>query len=84
MWIRTAKERCMSEGSERATGKLAGYSLTSFASQIIHMVDHGDEEIEEHSPTTFHLCLHCSRSFESGTAADYESKVMSTETTVSV
>lgn len=47
--------------------------------QVVYMIAHGDEEIEEHSASRLHLHLACSTTLESFPAADDERKVVSSE-----
>lgn len=47
--------------------------------QVVHVVDHGDEEIEEQLATVLHLILHGAAPFEGVSCSDDESKVMSSK-----
>jgi len=48
---------------------------------IVNMIAHGNEEVEEHlCATGLHFHLHCARALEGLAAADDQCEVMSTET----
>jgi hypothetical protein len=43
------------------------------------MITHSHEQIEEHSSSLLHLCLHCATSLESASASNDEGQVVSTK-----
>lgn len=48
------------------------------------MIAHGDEQIKEQLSPNFHLHLHCSTSFEGGSAADDQGQVVCSKLRVTV
>jgi hypothetical protein len=52
--------------------------------QVIHVVDHGDEEVEEELATIFHFVLHRSAALESVSCPDNEREIVCTKLRVVV
>lgn len=60
-------------------GQFVTALVRRFARQIIHMIDHGDEEIEEELATILHLILHGATALERVARTDNEREVMRTQ-----
>jgi hypothetical protein len=52
--------------------------------ELVDVVDHGDEQVEEHAPAALHLGLHRAGALECGAAADDEGEVVRAQARVRV
>lgn len=67
-----------------ATGREEGSLAGGFAAKVVHVVDHGDEEVEEELAAGFHLVLHRAAALEGVAGADDEREVVRAELGVAV
>jgi hypothetical protein len=44
--------------------------------QVVHVVDHGNEQVEEEFATILHLVLHCATALEGVTSSDDEGEIV--------
>lgn len=75
--MRGAVDRCLAMAND-------GHLPRRLLREVVHVIDHGDEQVEEEFATVLHLVLHRPAALEGVASPDDESEVVSTQFRVTV